>query len=44
MDDLYITTARYQEPIATLAAQPLAGGLFRYRTDTRGRPAAVFPG
>ena len=44
MDDLYITTARYQQPIAALAAQPLAGGLFRYRTDTRGRPAAVFPG
>lgn len=44
MDDLYITTARYQEPIAALAAQPLAGGLFRYRTDTRGRPAATFPG
>jgi sugar lactone lactonase YvrE len=44
MDDLYITTARYQEPIAALAAQPLAGGLFRYRTDTKGRPAAVFPG
>ncbi|MDE0228875.1 MAG: SMP-30/gluconolactonase/LRE family protein [Spirochaetaceae bacterium] len=44
MDDLYITTARYQEPIAALAAQPLAGGLFRYRTDTRGRPAAVFAG
>ena len=44
MDDLYITTARYQEPIAALAAQPLAGGLFRYRTDTKGRPAAAFPG
>ena len=44
LDELYITTARYQEPIAALAAQPLAGGLFRYRTDTRGRPAAVFPG
>ena len=44
LDDLYITTARYQEPIAALAAQPLAGALFRYRTDTRGRPAAVFPG
>lgn len=44
MDDLYITTARYQEPIAALAAQPLAGGLFRYRTDTTGRPAAIFPG
>ncbi len=44
LDDLYITTARYHEPIAALAAQPLAGGLFRYRTDTRGRPAAVFLG
>ena len=44
LDELYITTARYQEPIAALAAQPLAGGLFRYRTDTRGRPAAVFAG
>lgn len=44
MDDLYITTARYREPITALAAQPLAGALFRFRTDTRGRPAAVFPG
>jgi sugar lactone lactonase YvrE len=44
MDELYITTARYHEPISALAAQPLAGGLFRYRTDTTGRPAAVFPG
>ena len=35
---------RYQEPITALAAQPFAGGLFRYRTDTKGRPAAVFPG
>ena len=44
LDELYITTARYQEPITALAAQPFAGGLFRYRTDTKGRPAAVFPG
>ena len=44
LDELYITTARYQEPITALAAQPFAGGLFRFRTDTKGRPAAVFPG
>ena len=44
LDDLYITTARYHEPITALAAQPLAGALCRYRTDTRGRPATVFPG
>ena len=45
LDELYITTARYQEPITALAAQPFAGGLFRYyRTDTKGRPATVFPG
>ena len=44
LDELYITTARYQEPITALAAQPFAGGLFRYRTNTKGRPAAVFPG
>ena len=44
LDQLYITTARYQESAAALAAQPHAGGVFRYQTDTRGRPAAVFPG
>ena len=44
LDQLYITTARYQEGAPALAAQPHAGGLFRYQTDTRGRPAAVFPG
>ena len=44
LDQLYITTARYQESATALAAQPHAGGVFRYRTDTRGRPAAVFPG
>ena len=44
LDQLYITTARYQESGPSLAAQPLAGGVFRCQTDTRGRPAAVFPG
>ena len=44
LDQLYITTARYQESGPALAAQPHAGGVFRIRTDTRGRPAGVFPG
>ena len=44
LDELYITTARYQESGPALAAQPHAGGVFRIRTDTRGRPAEVFPG
>ena len=44
LDQLYITTARYRESAAALAAQPHAGGLFRFQTDTRGRPAALFSG
>ena len=44
LDQLYITTARYGESGPALAAQPHAGGVFRIRTDTRGRPAGVFPG
>ena len=44
LDQLYITTARYGESGAALAAQPHAGGVFRIQTDTRGRPAEVFPG
>ena len=44
LDQLYITTARYGESGAALAAQPHAGGVFRIQTDTRGRPAGVFPG
>ena len=44
LDQLYITTARYQENGPALAAQPHAGGVFRIQTDTRGRPAGVFPG
>ena len=44
LDQLYITTARYGERGPALAAQPHAGGVFRIQTDTRGLPAAVFPG
>ena len=44
LDHLYVTTARYGQDGPALAAQPHAGGLFRLRTATRGRPAAVFPG
>ena len=44
LDQLYITTARYQENGPALAAQPHAGGVFRIQIDTRGRPAGVFPG
>ena len=44
LDQLYVTTARYGQSGPALAAQQHAGGVFRCRTDTRGRPAAVFPG
>ena len=44
LDQLYITTARFGESGPALAAQPHAGGVFRIRTDTGGRPAGVFPG
>ena len=44
LDQLYVTTARYGQSGPALAAHPHAGGVFRYQTDTRGRPAANFPG
>ena len=37
----YVTTARAGLDAAALAAQPLAGGLFRFRTEVAGQPQAV---
>ena len=42
--DLYITTARQHLSAAELAAQPLAGGLFRCRPGPTGLPATAFAG
>lgn len=36
--DLYITTARYELSASELSAQPLAGSLFRVRTEVPGFP------
>jgi sugar lactone lactonase YvrE len=42
--DLYVTSARAGLDPARLAAEPLAGGLFRCRTGTRGLPPVPFAG
>jgi len=42
LDELYITTARRGLSEAALAAEPLAGSLFRARVPFRGVPAARF--
>lgn len=42
--DLYVTTARAGLDPARLAAEPLAGGLFRCRPGVRGLPAVSFAG
>ena len=44
LDQLYITTAREGLSAEALAAQPLAGGLFRVPTDTVGLEAVPFAG
>ena len=38
LQDLYITTARYELSARELSAQPLAGRLFRVRTEVPGFP------
>lgn len=38
LQDLYITTARYELSARELSAQPLAGSLFRVRTEVPGFP------
>jgi len=44
LDELYITSARSRLDKETLAAQPLAGGLFKCRPGIRGGPAWDFAG
>lgn len=44
LDDLYVTSARVGLSAEELAAQPLAGGIFRIRVDTPGVPAEEFAG
>lgn len=44
LDELYVTTARHKVEPSALAAQPLAGSLFRCRPGVRGRPAGRFAG
>lgn len=44
LDRLFITTARKGLDAATLAAQPLAGGLFEAEVGHRGSPAAPYRG
>jgi sugar lactone lactonase YvrE len=44
LDELYVTTARYDLDAEELARQPQAGGLFRARLGVRGRPANRFGG
>jgi sugar lactone lactonase YvrE len=44
LDELYITTARSGLDEKELAEQPLAGGLFKIKTDVSGRESQVFNG
>lgn len=44
LDELYITSARSRLDEETLAAQPLAGGVFKCRPGVRGGPAWDFAG
>ena len=44
LDTLYITTATEDLSADELAAQPLAGGLFRYHPGVQGRPMTRFAG
>jgi sugar lactone lactonase YvrE len=44
LTDLFITSARRRLSDAELAAQPLAGSVFRINLDVAGRPAARFAG
>lgn len=42
LDELYITTARVGRPTDALAAEPLAGSLFRAKVPARGVPSSRF--
>jgi len=44
LGDLYITSARTGLSAAELVAQPAAGGLFRVRSGSAGRPSTPFAG
>lgn len=44
LDELYITSARVGISEDKLLSQPLAGGLFRYKTDVKGQPTYAFGG
>ena len=44
MDELYITTAWYSLDAAARKEQPLAGDLFRFKTDTQGIAEQEFLG
>jgi sugar lactone lactonase YvrE len=44
LDTLYITSAREGLTHAQLAAQPLAGGLFKMKPGVRGMPAPAYRG
>ncbi len=44
LDELYITSARSRLDQETLAAQPMAGGVFKSRPGVRGGPAWDFAG
>lgn len=44
MADLYITTARFGIADDVLSGEPLAGALFRCRTDVRGLPSTPYAG
>jgi sugar lactone lactonase YvrE len=44
LDELYITSARVGISEANLLDQPLAGGLFLYKSDVKGQPTYTFGG
>jgi sugar lactone lactonase YvrE len=44
LDTLFLTSAREKLSEEQLAAQPLAGGLFRVRPGVRGVPAFSYQG
>ena len=44
MNELYITTARYQQSIEDLEKHPLSGGIFKIKTDTEGFLPRAFEG
>jgi sugar lactone lactonase YvrE len=44
LDEMYVTTARVSLSEETLASQPHAGGLFRFKPGVKGLPAPEFAG